>query len=127
MLYRIAACVNSPSLKQIKIGNWVSVPCPLARGDLSGNHFKLTVRRLTKSSTEHTVAETIEVKTFREVQVFTTVILQAVVHSLKENGFVNYFGLQRFGGGSGNGAQIGLAMLQLDYVSFMKTAQFEMS
>ena len=39
------------------------------------------------------------------------------MHSLKENGFINYFGVQRFGGEAGNGPLIGLAMLQLDYVS----------
>ena len=49
------------------------------------------------------------------------------MYSLKENGFVNYFGLQRFGGGGGNGPQIGLAMLQLDYVSSPQLlAQFVM-
>ena len=41
------------------------------------------------------------------------------MHSLQENGFINYFGSQRFGvGENGEGsAHIGLAMLQQDYVS----------
>jgi TruD family tRNA pseudouridine synthase len=45
-------------------------------GDLSGNRFKIVIRELSEQNDQ---------------------IINEAVESLKENGFINYFGLQRFG------------------------------
>ena len=54
----------------------------LKLGDLSGNRFKTTIRRLESSSAGASLDEE---------------ALKSAVVSLQTNGFINYFGLQRFG------------------------------
>ena len=48
----------------------------LRLGDLSGNRFKLVIREIDEKNDQ---------------------IIQNGIESLKTNGFINYFGLQRFG------------------------------
>lgn len=45
-------------------------------GDLSGNRFKIVIRDVKEKSDE---------------------LIRSAIDSLKSNGFINYFGLQRFG------------------------------
>ncbi len=54
----------------------------LKLGDLSGNRFTITIRCLKSACSDHIL---------NEEQITNA------VNGLKENGFVNYFGLQRFG------------------------------
>lgn len=62
-------------LQRVKLGNYVYKDHPLNLGDLKGNHFRLAIRGVTE--TDENINETLRL--------------------FKENGFVNYFGLQRFG------------------------------
>jgi len=48
----------------------------LRLGDLSGNRFKIVIREVDEQNNE---------------------IIESGIDSLKRNGFINYFGLQRFG------------------------------
>ena len=63
------------SLRNLCVGNFKYCKEPLKLGSLSGNHFVVTLRNVTG---EHDKIE-------------------EGLDSLKVNGFINYFGLQRFG------------------------------
>ncbi|CAH1389798.1 unnamed protein product [Nezara viridula] len=63
------------SIRGIKIGNYEYKSKSLRLGELSGNKFTITVRNLEAENN----------------------IIEAAMDSLNKNGFVNYFGLQRFG------------------------------
>ncbi|CAG0885815.1 unnamed protein product [Darwinula stevensoni] len=65
------------SFVSVKVGNFSHSPYPLVVGSLSGNNFRITLR---------------------DVQAPKGVISRAV-DSVVQNGFLNYFGLQRFGSG----------------------------
>ncbi|XP_077247888.1 pseudouridine synthase family protein isoform X2 [Tasmannia lanceolata] len=75
----------------IKVGNFCYVREGLVLGQLLGNRFTITLRGVVSESEE--------------------IIKAAAVH-LAENGFINYFGLQRFGSGSVPTHLIGAALLR---------------
>lgn len=61
----------------IKLGNFkLKSGDGLRLGDLSGNRFKIVIREVDEQNNE---------------------IIESGIDSLKKNGFINYFGLQRFG------------------------------
>lgn len=62
----------------IAVGNFTPSATALRLGDLAGNLFTIALRCL-EGSTEHATA---------------------AVAALRESGFINYYGLQRFGSGS---------------------------
>ncbi|XP_074098708.1 pseudouridine synthase 7 isoform X2 [Cotesia typhae] len=57
------------------VGNFEFVKNPLKLGTLKGNHFEIALRNITASDEE----------------------IESAMTSLRDNGFVNYYGLQRFG------------------------------
>ncbi len=62
----------------IKLGNFRVVKDEgLKLGDLFGNRFKLVVRRVNNQIDNESI--------------------EKALYAFKENGFINYFGLQRFG------------------------------
>lgn len=61
--------------RNMKLGNFCFKPEPLKLGMLRGNRFRIVIRKVTASEEE--------IKTSME--------------NFRENGFINYFGLQRFG------------------------------
>lgn len=63
------------TLKNLCLGNFRYAKEPLQLGDLSGNHFVITLRNVIGRDED---------------------IADAML-SLKNNGFINYYGLQRFG------------------------------
>lgn len=63
------------SLRSMKVGNFVYKNTPLKLGDLKGNLFEVALRNVTESDE----------------------IINESLNVVKENGFLNYFGLQRFG------------------------------
>ena len=64
----------------VKLGNFtLRNGEALKLGDLSGNRFNLLIREIDESD---------------------DVMIRAGAESLKSNGFINYFGLQRFGNSS---------------------------
>ena len=96
-----ASKVSIPKLKGIRnrLGDMVSisgfkeVQKPLKLGDLFGNRFTIALRN---------VAGPVE-------------SIERAVESLKETGFINYFGMQRFGGGHFGTHQIGQLIMQQKY------------
>lgn len=70
---RIAAAAEK--IKQLTVGNFCFKPETLKLGQLQGNRFRIALRQVTAE--ESAIRETME--------------------SFQEKGFINYFGLQRFG------------------------------
>ncbi|RHZ79852.1 hypothetical protein Glove_140g75 [Diversispora epigaea] len=81
----------NPRLRDMKLGNFTYVKEGLKLGDLKGNHFVITLRDV-KVDSESTIVRAMNV--------------------LKDRGFINYFGLQRFGTSSIATYNIGRALLQ---------------
>ncbi|XP_037472825.1 pseudouridylate synthase 7 homolog [Triticum dicoccoides] len=75
----------------IKVGNFCYVKEGLGLGQLMGNRFTITLRGV--------VAELDD-------------MIKAAVDGLGKNGFINYYGLQRFGSGSVPTHRIGAALLR---------------
>ncbi|KAG2212659.1 hypothetical protein INT47_000636 [Mucor saturninus] len=78
----------------IYVGDFKFVPNGLTLGDLGGNHFTIVLRNV-KDATEED--------------------LQASLVSLKNNGFLNYFGMQRFGTSSVLTHTVGCAIMKKDF------------
>jgi tRNA pseudouridine13 synthase len=76
-------------LNNIKLGDFCYKKDKLALADSIGNHFKIAIREVKGDSKN--IADALE--------------------SLKANGFINYFGLQRFGTRSISTDTVGIAML----------------
>lgn len=70
---RIAAA--AAKIRNIKLGNFCFKPAPLKLGQLRGNRFRIVLRQVTASED----------------------VLRRSLESFREKGFINYFGLQRFG------------------------------
>ncbi|CAG8493671.1 2128_t:CDS:10 [Paraglomus occultum] len=77
--------------KGITLGNFEYVDAPLKLGDLRGNRFDIILRH---------------------VQISSEDLLSDILASLKNHGFINYFGMQRFGTSSIPTHRIGCALLQ---------------
>lgn len=85
------ASVNGMANGRITVSN-ISVAAEMLRlGDLSGNRFTLALREVTGND------------------------LEGAVQSLATNGFVNYYGLQRFGTMCVKSCDIGMMLLQGEY------------
>lgn len=80
----------------IKVGNFCYKKEPLRLGNLKANKFNIVIRHLVYNN-EGILA------------------IEKAVKSIRENGFVNYFGLQRFGTRSIQTHEIGLAILQTNW------------
>ena len=73
-------CTLNKVMKNIAVGDFEYAKCALKLGDLGGNHFSIVLRNISPNADESSVS--------------------ALIQSLKQNGFINYFGMQRFGSGS---------------------------
>lgn len=85
----------SKDTRSIKIGNFEYLAYHLRLGDLKGNHFKILLRNVIADSEES--------------------IINAV-QCLESSGFINYFGLQRFGSYQVSTHSIGKSILQNKWV-----------
>ncbi|CAG8513367.1 6873_t:CDS:10 [Ambispora gerdemannii] len=81
-------------LTGIIMGNFKYLSQPAQLGELSGNRFVITIR---------------------QVQVDSEETLLQSLSSLRNNGFINYFGMQRFGTSSIPTWEIGRALLQSNW------------
>ena len=77
----------------MRIGDFSYVKEPMKLGMLKGNSFEITLREIDKPE---------------------DVIKNACIE-LEKNGFINYFGLQRFGKGGTKSHQIGRAIFSSDW------------
>lgn len=89
----IAACRRFNKRPFIKVGNFCFKKEPIRLGQLKSNKFDIVIR--------HLVYNHEGVK-----------VVEKAMKSIKDNGFVNYFGLQRFGTRTIQTHEIGLAILQ---------------
>ncbi|KAJ3292887.1 EF-hand domain-containing member C2, partial [Borealophlyctis nickersoniae] len=95
--YRVEAerlAALNKTLKNMMAGDFRYTTKRLDLGDLSGNHFVITLRDVDTPS-EDTIHKSLE--------------------SLRDKGFINYYGMQRFGTRSVPTHAVGLAMLQERY------------
>ena len=84
--------------KGIKLGSFEYTDTSMDLGDHGGNLFKIILRNVDAS-----------------------VDIEPVVHEIRQKGFINYFGLQRFGQSMSNSTQlIGKCMLKQDYEGAVK-------
>uniref|UniRef100_A0A1Q3EZN6 TRUD domain-containing protein n=1 Tax=Culex tarsalis TaxID=7177 RepID=A0A1Q3EZN6_CULTA len=70
---RIAAA--AAKMRNVKLGNFCFKPAPLKLGQLRGNRFRIVLRQVTAGED----------------------VLRSSLDDFREKGFINYFGLQRFG------------------------------
>ena len=74
----------------LRVGDFSYVKEPLRAGQLTGNRFTIILRDVTESAVD----------------------IESACNSLKKSGFLNYFGLQRFG----RGGQVDSSRLGLEYI-----------
>ncbi|KAJ8047590.1 Pseudouridylate synthase 7-like [Holothuria leucospilota] len=77
-------------LRGVRVGNFRYVEKPLTLGELAGNHFEIILREVSGDQAT----------------------MEKALKSLKENGFINYFGMQRFGNSTTATHLIGRAVLK---------------
>ncbi|XP_063997833.1 pseudouridylate synthase 7 homolog isoform X2 [Pogoniulus pusillus] len=84
-------------LMNFKLGNFSYKNHPLKLGELQGNHFTVVLRNITGTDEQ----------------------IEQAMHSLREIGFINYYGMQRFGTTAVPTYQIGRAILQNNWEEVM--------
>ena len=67
-------------VRNIAVGSFEYKSFPLKLGDLSGNQFSIVLRNVSLTASEE--------------------FLSKIIESLRGSGFINYFGMQRFGSGA---------------------------
>jgi len=90
--------VNS-TVRDLRVGNFSYVPEALRLGDLRGNKFDIVLRGLSAKSSD---------------------TVEAAALALKTSGFINYYGLQRFGTSSIPTHAIGRALLRGEWEQAIK-------
>lgn len=86
-------------LKNVVLGGFSYEDTPLGLGDLKGNEFVITIRDVKPFNENDNIQEIVE-KCFK---------------SLQSKGFINYYGLQRFGTFSISTHELGIKILQEDW------------
>jgi tRNA pseudouridine13 synthase len=97
--------VNSPK-SRILVGNFQIVSKKLGLGDLKGNDFTIVIRNLNALAIPP--AQKISLLDLRS-------LVDASFTSIRKNGFINYFGMQRFGTSSVSSHTIGAALLKGEF------------
>ncbi|CAG5084099.1 Oidioi.mRNA.OKI2018_I69.PAR.g10546.t1.cds [Oikopleura dioica] len=101
--------VANKKLKNIKVGNFeLHNGDHLTLGDLKGNEFNIVLRDC------ELVSENDEPESKRIKPDFSSIVAKAY-KSLNEKGFVNYYGLQRFGTSAIATHEIGIEILKENY------------
>ncbi|XP_076863256.1 pseudouridylate synthase 7 homolog isoform X2 [Brachyhypopomus gauderio] len=84
-------------LMNFKLGNFSYKKHPLKLGELQGNHFTVVLRNISGSDEQ----------------------VEQAMTSLRETGFINYYGMQRFGTTAVPTHQVGRAILQNNWAEVM--------
>lgn len=96
----------NPRLRGIRVGNFEFVPAQLRLGDLQGNRCALVSSQLAFETCKATSAcdAALHARRFdiilRNITADSSEAVSAAAAALKQSGFINYFGLQRFGTGA---------------------------
>ncbi|PRP76285.1 tRNA pseudouridine synthase D [Planoprotostelium fungivorum] len=80
-------------LRGIRVGNYSYVKEQMRLGDLKGNHFNLVIREVDGSEE----------------------VIDASMKIVQQYGFINYFGLQRFGTGGTGTHEVGISLLKSNW------------
>lgn len=99
----------SKKSRRIALGNFTYATRPLVIGDLLGNHFRILL--LNVRSQNNSISSINEV-------------VDKAVTSLKEFGFINYFGLQRFSFGYHKNQIVGKTILQMNWEKVINIKEF---
>lgn len=91
----------------IKMGDYKYSKYPIQLGDHGGNEFKITVKNVSVSRGQGCSLK-------RRVQM-TTQAVESAVSEMAQYGFINYFGLQRFGTHFVGTHELGKMLLMEDY------------
>ena len=91
------------SLKYANVGDFEYQPKALQLGELDGNEFVITLRDCKFGASSPPSIEK------------TIMIVEHAVNNLNTNGFINYYGLQRFGTFGITTDAVGMAMLKGDF------------
>lgn len=91
----------------IKMGDYKYSKYPIQLGDHGGNEFKITVKNVSVSRGQGCALK-------RRVQM-TTQAVESAVSEMAKYGFINYFGLQRFGTHFVGTHELGKMLLMEDY------------
>ena len=94
----------------MRVGNWAVKDAPVNLGDLKGNHFTIILRDLALVGVGDSLAQ--------EKMVEGAAL--GAVADLKRTGFINYYGLQRFGTGVNPTHKVGAQLLQRNYEAAVK-------
>ena len=98
---RLDSVNTSPEAEGLlEVGDYQYAGAEVCLGEHSGNHFKIVIRDVLA---QEGGAESLDG------------VVSTAMTSVKEGGFINYFGPQRFGGGLSS-ARIALAMLKEQHV-----------
>ena len=98
------------SLRNARVGDYHYERSSLQLGELTGNEFTITLRDCNFLP-----------ETSSEVERRATTIVQKAVDDLVRKGFINYYGLQRFGTYSIGTEEVGIQMLQGDFAAAVKS------
>jgi tRNA pseudouridine13 synthase len=106
-VYRVLAdrmVAAGRTLRNAKVGNYAYQPSGLQLGELTGNEFTVTLR-----DCQFELGAELE---GREQSKQASEIVGTAIKNLNESGFINYYGLQRFGTFSTRTDDVGIKMLQ---------------
>lgn len=105
------------AVQQMHVGHFSFSPEPLKLGDLSGNHFEILLRnvRLVKEDGGD------DQEDFEQLKVNVDNSLETV----REQGFLNYFGMQRFGSHKVDSHKLGILILKKDFKALVEAILVE--
>lgn len=106
---------NNHRARQLLAGSFSYVDAPLQLGDLKGNRFGITLRRLRPHRGLNEKRNPNETRAQAEAALCSTVAAACEAAAASGGAFVNFFGLQRFGSGGVSTASVGAAVLRNDW------------
>ncbi|KAJ2002502.1 multisubstrate pseudouridine synthase 7 [Coemansia thaxteri] len=86
----------SRGLRGARLGNYSYAPRELRLGDLSGNRFEIVLRHVQRATEQS---------------------LRPVLDAIRATGFINYYGMQRFGTQAVSSHAVGVAVLKADWLA----------
>ncbi|RPA86395.1 tRNA pseudouridine synthase D [Ascobolus immersus RN42] len=102
------AGLNKGKANAFKFGNFEYKDTGLGLGDLKGNEFAITLRNITVDGNKNV-----------DIEVLRDIVANSAA-SFQETGFINYFGLQRFGTFATGTHDVGRKLLQQDWFGAVK-------
>ena len=97
------------NLRGSRVGNFEYMPRGLELGELAGNEFVITLRECRAG---HSGDSAVGVERIEDRIAAAQIVVKSGLTSLQSQGFINYFGSQRFGTFSARTDSVGLRMLQ---------------